>query len=252
MGPEMPDFSSSHSADAAGLWTPPWVTGRCATKTQQAHRNTCRHQYKPTHAFTVSQKCPRKWHSALQRHGSTLHGKSVSTCPKPQKGHALWVLLKHPLVLARRGGKDKTMASVWAMQGWGGTEKDRIIWTLSPRNKCCSRDTGLGFLLNDRIQTSLEPGSCCIPSTKPGIAATFPLRPASQLPEGQKSRAPRGEGHFGGTAVVLLPLLTSCENVGKTLPFSEPRSLHLCRAGHIINSNLFLPSSPPPATQTSC
>lgn len=72
-------------------------------------------------------------------------------------------------------GKDNTMASIWAVLGRVGTEKDRTGQSdiLSLRNaKCCSCEMGLGCQLNCQLPISLKPGSLRFPCTMLEMAAT--------------------------------------------------------------------------------
>lgn len=102
------------SADPAGLRSTPWGASRYATKTQQAQENPRAGISKNPHRLMNLQfirNLPGN-NSQISRGMGPCSMGNVSTCPEATKGYALWVLLKHPLVLSGRGCKDKTMASV--------------------------------------------------------------------------------------------------------------------------------------------
>lgn len=152
-------------------------------------------------------------------------------------------------------GKDNTMASVWAVLGRAGTEKDRTGQSgHSLPDKC-----QVLFLWNEPWMTAKLLDPDLFETWQPSFSqyhvrnsSNLPpsSAPAPQPPQGQRSGERQREEHFGGAALIILPLLLSWENVGKTLPFYEPRSLHLCSRSRTYHHLWFLLTLLlPPATQ---
>lgn len=214
------------SADPAGLWSIPWGASRYATKTQQAQENPHAGISKTPHMHMNLQfirNLPGNNSQSSRGLGPCSMG-NVSTCPGAKKGYALWVLLKHLLVLSGRGCEDKTVASVQAVRVWGRTEKDRAGQSgYSPWNKCFSCEMGLGFLLNSRTQTPWEPGSLHLPSTTPEMAVTSLTGPSFSAAPGSEKQGASGRRALWRAALVLLPRWCPGKMWATPFPFLSPR-----------------------------
>lgn len=112
---------------------------------------------------------------------------------------------------------------------------------------------GLGFLLNSRTQTALEPSSLHFPRTMPEIAATSLIGPSFSAAPGSEKQGASGRRALWRGGSGSAPTLVPWENVGNTLPLSEPPSLHLCtRVGMYQHLWFFLTLLSATCSQTSC
>lgn len=156
---------------------------------------------------------------------------------------------KHPLVLVRRGGNRENNGQ--CLGSARVLEKDRTEQSghFLPKISAAPMKWGLDSseTVGSRPLWNLAAFTSAVPYLKQQRLPSFSAAPGSE------ERTASREEHFGPVVLVLLSLLMSCKNAGKTLPFLSPSlSIFVLGVQCFTISNFLLPFFLPPATQTFC